>query len=165
VLGKYLDRWLTKRPKLISYLLHASAFTLRSAPNQPTIHTHSIVVRNAGRVAAINVRIGHSVLPDNFQLYPARPHTVERTENGIAEIVLDKLVPNEQIQISYLYAPPLLWSQIHAYTKSDDGFAKIITVLPTPQSPKWVIRMFWVLVLIGFASLLYLAVELILWLV
>ena len=90
---------------------------------------------------------------------------MERTENGIAEIVLDKLVPNEQIQISYLYAPPLLWSQIHAYTKSDDGFAKIITVLPTPQSPKWVIRMFWVLVLIGFASLLYLAVELILWLV
>lgn len=28
VLGRFLDRWLTKKPKLISYLGHVSAFNL-----------------------------------------------------------------------------------------------------------------------------------------
>jgi hypothetical protein len=161
VLGKYLDRWLTKRPRLISYLGHASAFTLRSQTST-IIHTHAIVVRNAGRVAATNVRIGHNVLPDNFQLYPAVPHTVEHAVGGIAEIVIPRLVPEEQITISYLYAPPLLWNQIHAYAKSDEGFAKILNVLPTPQAPKWIIRSIWALVFVGVVSLLYLVVELIL---
>ena len=105
LLGKYLDRWITKRPKLISYLGHASAFTLRG--DKPgTFHTHSIVVRNAGRLAANNVRIGHNILPEHFQLYPAIAHTVERNPGNIAEIIIPKLVPDEQITISYLYFPP-----------------------------------------------------------
>src|SRR5437867_3125648 len=127
VLGKYLDRWLTKRPKLISYLVHTSAFTLRG-DTPGTFHTHAIVVRNVGRMAANNVRIGHFVLPEHFQLFPSISHTVER---NVGEIIIPKLVPDEQITVSYLYFPPLLWSQIHAYTKSDEGFAKILTVLPT----------------------------------
>jgi hypothetical protein len=160
VLGKYLDRWISKRSKLISYLGHASAFTLRDT-NPMTIHTHSIVVRNTGRVAADNVRIGHYVLPEHFQLSPSVSHTVENNAGGIAEIVIPKLVPEEQVTISYLYTPPLLWSQIHAYTKSDEGFAKILNVLPTPQFPRWLSRTIWVLVFVGVVSLLYLAVELI----
>ena len=160
VLGKYLDRWLTKRPKLISYLGHASAFTLRG-DNPATVHTHAIVVRNAGRVAATAVRIGHNILPDNYQLYPSVPHTVERVEGGIAEIVIPRLVPDEQVTISYLYFPPLLWSQIHAYVKSDEGFAKVLNVLPTPQYPKWLFRGIWALVFVGAMSVLYFVVELI----
>ena len=74
-------------------------------------------------------------------------------------------MPEEQITISYLYAPPLLWSQIHAYTKSDEGFAKILNVLPTPQPKKWIVRAFWALAFVGTASLLYLAIELMLRLV
>ena len=161
VLGKYVDRWLTKRSKLISYLGHASSFTLRGA-KPGIVHTHSIVVRNAGRLAANNVRIGHYVLPDNFQLQPSVPHTVERLDNGSAEIVIPKLIPEEQVTVSYLYFPPLLWREIHAYTKSDEGFAKILNVLPTPQFPKWLARTIWVLVFVGAASLLYIIVELIL---
>jgi hypothetical protein len=47
ILGKYLDQWLAKRPKLISYLGHTSAFTLRG-DNPVVVHTHAIVVRNVG---------------------------------------------------------------------------------------------------------------------
>ena len=161
VLGKYLDRWLTKRPKLISYLVHASAFTVRG-DTPGTFHTHAIVVRNAGRVAANNVRIGHNVLPEHFQLFPAVPHTVAREPGNVAEIIIPKLVPDEQITISYLYSPPVLWSQINAYTKSDEGFAKVLNVLPTPQLPRWVYRALWVLIFIGAATVLYFIVELIL---
>lgn len=164
VLGKYLDRWITKRSKLIIFLGHASSFTMRGE-NPSTFNTHHIVIRNVGRVSANNVRIGHFVLPDHFQLYPPIPHTVVRIEGGIAEIVIPKFVPEEQVTISYLYAPPLLWNQIHAYTKSDEGFAKLLNVLPTPQYPKWVSRTIWTLSFVGLAALIYLVVELILRLV
>ena len=107
VLGKYLDRWFSKRPRLISYLGHTSAFAVRSNP-PCTVHTHSIVVRNTGRETARNVRIGHNILPDNYQLHPAVPHTVEGVSDGIREIVIKQLVAGEQVTISYLYAPPLL---------------------------------------------------------
>jgi len=129
------------------------------------IHTHAIVVRNTGRETANQVRIGHNVLPDNYQLFPAVPHTIERTEDGIAEIVIPRLVPNEQVTVSYLYVPPLLWSEIHAYTKSDEGFAKALNVLPTPQLHKWLIVLIWSLVFVGVVSVLYLIVDLIKWLV
>jgi hypothetical protein len=164
VLGKYLDRWLTKRPKLISYLGHTSAFNVRSNP-PVTVHTHAIVVRNAGRKTANKVRIGHYVFPENYQIYPPVPHTVEHTEGGAAEIVIPQLVPGEQITVSYLYFPPLLWTQIHAYTKSDEGYAKILNVLPTPQLPKWLIGAIWSLIFVGVVSLLYLAVGLVKWLI
>jgi hypothetical protein len=84
-------------------------------------------------------------------------------QGGGAEIVIPKLVPSEQVSISYLYFPPLLWSQIHAYTKSDEGFAKIINVLPTPQLPKWIANLIWLLVFIGVVSLLYLSIEVCRW--
>lgn len=104
VLGKYLDQWLSRQPKLISYLGHASAFNVRSDPPF-IVHTHSIVVRNAGRQTAHNVRVGHNTLPENYQLYPAIPHSVEGASDGINEIVLPQLVPGEQVTISYLYFP------------------------------------------------------------
>jgi hypothetical protein len=164
ILGKYLDRWLSKRPKLIVYLGHSSAFNVRS--QEPfTVHTHAIVVRNTGRETANQVRVGHNVLPDNYQLYPAVPYTVECTQGGIAEIVIPKLVPGEQITISYLYFPPLLWNQINAYTKSDEGFAKVLNVLPTPQLSKWLVAIMWSLIFIGVVSLVYLVMGFIEWLI
>lgn len=159
VLGKYLDRWLAKRPKLVMYLGHASAFTIHGN-NPSVIHTHSIVIRNAGRETANNVRVGHSVLPEHYQLYPAVPHSVVQVPDGLAEIVIPKMVPGEEVTISYLYFPPLLWSQIHVYTKSDEGFAKVLNVLPTPQPPKWVIRCLWVVLFVGAVAILYTIAEL-----
>lgn len=64
---------------------------------------------------------------------------------------------NEQVTISYLYFPPLLWSQINSYTKSDESFAKTLNAIPTPQPAKWLIVVIWSLVFVGVVSLLYLA--------
>lgn len=161
MLGKYLDQWLAKRPKLISYLFHASAFSIRGSTPY-TVHTHAIVIRNTGRVAASNVRVGHLVFPEHYQLFPPILHDLVKTSEGGGEIVIPKLVPGEQVTISYLYFPPLLYTQIHSYTKSDEGFAKVLTVLPTPQFPKWATRSLWILVFIGASSVIYALVELIL---
>ena len=162
VLGKYLDRWLAKRPRLIVYLGHVSSFTVQGqTPIQ--VFTHAIVVRNAGRLAANNVRIGHNVLPPHYQLLPSIPHSVVQVPSGGAEILIPKLVPDEQVTISYLYQPPLTWDRVNAYTKSDEGFAKVLNVLPTPQLPKWMIVLLWVLIFIGITSLLYLGIYFIQW--
>lgn len=113
LIGKYIDSWLSKKSKIISYLGHTSAFNLRG--EKPlTVHTHSIVVRNIGRATANQVRVGHYVLPDNFRIYPNVSHSIERIEGGGAEIVIPKLVPGEQVTVSYLYFPPLIWNQINS---------------------------------------------------
>ncbi len=41
-LGKYLDRWIEKKPRLLIYLGHASAFTIRGNPGG-IVHTHAVV--------------------------------------------------------------------------------------------------------------------------
>lgn len=158
VLGRWLDQIFSKKPKLVSFVGHVSAFTLQNANSPPTVvHTHAIVVRNVGRETANNVRIGHNLLPD-FQLGPPVAHSVERDPRGGGEILIPKLVPEEQVTVSYLYFPPLTWGQINAYTKSDEGLARIIAVMPTPLPSKWLLRGLWALVFVGATALIYLAV-------
>lgn len=164
VLGKFLDSWLLKKPKLISYFGHVSTFTLHDE-KKSVVNTHSVVIRNTGRVSATNVRIGHYFLPDNYQLLPNVAHTVEKTQTGGGEIIIPKLVPGEQVTISYLYFPPFTVAQINLYTKSDEGFAKILTVIPTPQFSKWLINLLRVLVFVGIVAILYVFIELIRWIV
>lgn len=49
VVGFLLKRYFEAEPKLITYLVHASAIPLKNEETQSTttINTHSIVVRNA----------------------------------------------------------------------------------------------------------------------
>ncbi len=160
-----LYRWLERRPKLISWLGHASA--VRMPPPQPQaepydIYTHTVVVRNAGRRSANNVRLGHYHLP-NFSVFPAVAHRVEDVRGGGSEIVFPTLVPNEQVTITYLYFPPVTYNQINSYTKSDEGMARIITVLPTPMQPMWLLRTAAAVLLLGVVAALYLLVLLALW--
>jgi hypothetical protein len=157
VIGKGLDQWAGKRPRLISYLGHVSSFTLTD-PLQTQVYTHAIVVGNTGRAAANNVRIGHHYLP-NVQVYPRISYSTHETPGGGAEIVIDKLIPGEQITVSYLYFPPVTWDRINAYTKSDEGFAKILQVIPTPQLSRWALWAIRALLFVGVTSLLYVAVQ------
>ena len=56
--------------------------------------------------------------------------------------------------------PPPQHRPEHAYTKSDEGFARVLNVLPTPQAPKWVIRCIWVVLFAGAVAILYTIAEL-----
>ena len=153
IVGAQIKHYVEARSKVVSFTGHASAFTIQGE-NPAVIHTHSVVVRNAGRKAATNVRLVHAVLPLNITVYPPVHYSIERNPEGAGEIVIPVLVPKEQVTVSYLYFSPLLWSQINVDTKSDDGFAKIINVIPMPQPSKAVIAAIWLLVFVG-ASLLF----------
>jgi len=154
VIGIALERYLERRPKLVAYYGHISAFTMQGAAGPTVIHTHSIVVTNGGRKPATNVRVGHAYLP-SFSLNPSVQCTSVVLPSGGNELVFPTLVPGEQVTVSYLYFPPIYWNQINTYVKSDEGMATVITVLPTRQYPRWAIRIGRVVLFAGAVALLY----------
>ena len=106
IFGAILKYYTEEKSKLVSYIGHISAFTLRDE-QKTNVFTHSIIVHNAGRKSARNVRLSHNVLPLNITIYPPVQYSIERNPEGSGEIVIPVLVPKEQITISYLYFPPV----------------------------------------------------------
>jgi hypothetical protein len=156
IVGIIAKRYFEARPKLITYLVHASAIPLGDE-KKTNVNSHSIVVRNSGKRTAHNVRIGHNLLPA-FQIYPQLAHEVVKGPDDSAEIVIPTLVPGEQINISYLYFPPVVWSQVHSYCKSDEMAAKYINVTPTAQLNRLQLAVIWGLLFIGASTLVYWAI-------
>jgi len=154
-LGVWVNRRFESRPVLISYFGHVSAFVHTPENGQPIqVHTHSVVLHNAGRRPATGVRVHHLTLPD-FNIWPQIVHEVDRLADGTKDILMPILVPGEQITISYLYFPPLTAAQINAGIKSDQGFAQQIPVLLQRQYPKWLNLAGVALMLMGLVALIY----------
>jgi hypothetical protein len=161
--GAALQRVLERRADVITWLGHAAAVNAKTPQGQAfPVHTHAVVVRNAGKMPATNVRLGHQQLPF-FSVFPDVPYKVEALPGGGSEIVFPRLVGNEQVTITYLYYPPLLWNQINTHIKSDQGWARVLTVLPTPQQPMWIIRIGTIVFSVGIVATLYLFYLLVRW--
>ncbi|MBI5783524.1 MAG: hypothetical protein HZA69_07265 [Gammaproteobacteria bacterium] len=153
--GVWVNRRFENRPVLISYFGHVSAFLHTPPGGQPIhVHTHSVVLRNAGRRSATNVRLHHTVLPD-FNIWPTVVHHVDTLPNGSRDIVIPTLVPGEEITISYLYFPPVTVNQVNAGIKCDQGFAQPITVLLQRQYPRWLNRTTGILMIAGLVAIVY----------
>ncbi|MEE9129671.1 MAG: hypothetical protein V3T84_06600 [Phycisphaerales bacterium] len=164
VIAAILNHLFARRPRLIAYYGHVAAFTAWSGTeNEVILHTHEIVVRNAGRRPAKNVRLGHAELPQ-FQVNPAVAYSVQDLPGGGQEILFPLLVPGEQITVSYLYFPPTIYSQINTSLKSDEGFGKVLNVLLTIQYPTWFNHTVLMLIALGIGSLFYLIIILLIWL-
>ena len=162
-IGALLDRWLENKPKITTYFGHVAALTARPQGMAPfQVHTHSVVIRNAGRKAATNLRLGHTVLPD-FNVYPQTNYQVENLPDGGKEIVFPTFAPKQEVIVSYLYFPPMIATQINTHLRSDEGPARMITMLLTPQLPKWKLRTLLYLIIMGIISTIYVIVILIRW--
>lgn len=151
------------KTKLVSYLVHASAITLSG--NNTKVHMHTIVVVNSGRKTAHNVRVSHGVVPlPDLAIYPQVQYSVETNPEGFSDILIPALVPKEQVTISYLYFPPMVWSQIMSTVKCDEGLAKVIEVIPMPRPNRLVLTAVWSLMFVGGSFLAYWAIRwLVLW--
>lgn len=158
--GAAIDRFIERKPKLIAYFTHASAFNL-TGDNPVTVHTHGIVIKNIGRKSATDIRIRHNFLPKDFYVHPVVEYQVQNLPSRGVEIVFPALVQNEQVSISYLYFPPVVYSQIHAGVRHSDGFATEVTVLPTPQYPAWLLRGFRLVLVLGVIAFFYLTFEIV----
>ncbi|KWW37566.1 hypothetical protein ACUXAV_000793 [Cupriavidus metallidurans] len=157
VLGVYINRWFEHRPKLITYYGHVSTHRVAPTNGGPPylVYTHAVVLRNAGRQAATNIRVQHANLP-NFHIFPPIAHQVNSTPGGSEDIVIPSLVPGEQVEISYLYFPPLTAAQVNTGIKCDQGFATQIPVLLQRQTPRWLRLLINAVFAIGLISVVYL---------
>jgi hypothetical protein len=86
---------------------------------------------------------------------PSVPHKIQTLPNNTEEILFPTLPPKFQVTVSYLYFPPLLASQINSLIYSDEGQARIITVLPQVQPPRWFMAILWLLLAIGVVTVCY----------
>lgn len=125
---------------------------LQSPQHQIVVtHTHAIVVRNVGKKTAHNVRIGHTRFPPGFSIHPPQNHELAWF-GAAAELILPTLVAQEQITISYLYFPPMLWSDVVGPVKCDEGMGKSINVTastPWPRPFQWLV---WGMAFLGASS-------------
>lgn len=156
--GAALNRFIEQKPKLIAYFTHATVFNLTGV-NPATIHTHGIVIKSIGGKPASDIRVRHNFLPQHFNVYPAVEYHVQNLSSGGTEIVFPTLVQNEQVSISYLYFPPVVFSQIHAGIRHSNGFATEVAALPTPQYPPWMRKGLWVLLILGIIAFFYIMFE------
>lgn len=159
--GAILNHYLEGREKLISHLGHIASFRIQPDDHsQPetTIHTHSVVVRNAGRKPAKNVRLGHNSL-QNFNVFPDMDYSVRDLPGGTKEILFPTIPPRKELMVSYLYFAPTTWDRINTHIESDAGPAKIVNVLLQRQFPRWLIGTVWFFIFLGAVSFLYILVE------
>lgn len=143
-----------KWPWLRDIALRLSSVQPQTSPAAPPshIHTHAMIVRNVGKKTAHNVRIGHANFPFSYTIHPPMNHRLDRF-GPAAEIVLPTLVPQEEISISYLYFPPLLWSNVVGPLKCDEGMAKALKVIPAAPLPRPVLFGLWGLAFVGASTI------------
>jgi hypothetical protein len=153
--------WLFEgRPRLLSFVLGSSAVTLKPQLGQQgalqplTVHSHTLVIRNRGRKAAQNVRIGHHNLPA-FSIEPSLHYRVDTLPSGEMQIVFPVLPPRTQASVNYVYFPPLLWNQTHTAITSDDGPASARNMQIMPRPPNALIVLCWALMALGLATVVY----------
>ena len=154
-LGVWVNRRFENRPVLLSHWGHVSSFNYQKGDGVTGIvNTHSVVIRNAGRRAATNVRLSHTILPD-FNIWPAVEYQLRDVPNSGPDILIPTLVPGQHVTISYLYYPPVTYANVNAGVKFDEGFATHIPVLLQRKHPTWYKVVGGMLMILGMASLLY----------
>jgi len=155
-LGWFLKDRYGRRPRLIRYALHPSAVIVKQTPplNDFAVHVHALVVHNAGRGPATNVRIGHTFLP-NFSVYPDLQYSVEKLPSGGMEIVLPLLPAGQDVLVQYLYYPPLVWTNVNTHVHSDETTAKAVNMWHVRKYSMPVNVIIAVLMLIGAVTISY----------
>jgi hypothetical protein len=75
---------------------------------------------------------------------------------GGFEIVLDRLVPQQEVAISYMHTEP--FNRFRGQITHADGIAVEISAIPRSEYPRWQVRTLWLLALIGMIAVVFLAI-------
>jgi hypothetical protein len=155
-IGGFVARLFERRPKLIQYLVHPTAVVHNNPQTgKMVVNLHALVVRNAGKKPATNVRLGHNLLPD-FSVYPNIQYRVEDLPGGGKELVFPVLAPETEITVQYLYFHPVLVNQINTHVQSDEGTAKFRNVWLVQRYPPWFYMIVSIVFFFGAVAIIYL---------
>jgi len=157
IFGALVNRLLEQKPRLTYYASHWSAYP-RPGPPPVMIHTHGIVVRNVGRKTATDVRLRHDLRPETFYVSPQVQYTDPDMPGGGFEIVFPRLVPQEEVAVSYMHTQP--FNKFRGQITHSDGVAVEVSAIPTAQYPSWLVGIRLILAIIGSIALVFLAIVL-----
>ena len=165
LLGFFINKISEDRAKLLHYYVNPASTTLSAPDTDDTIvNTHTLIIVNNGRKTANNVRLGHNILPA-FSIFPSCDYSVVDLPDGKKEILIPKIVKKERILVNYLYFPPNTIRHINTYIKSDEGFSNKKDIQYTPILSKPIQLVFWLILILGSATSVYLLIKLILYLI
>ncbi|HKY08853.1 MAG TPA: hypothetical protein VJQ55_11450 [Candidatus Binatia bacterium] len=129
-----------------------------TVPQNFNIFTGSIVVANAGREPATEIEITFNWKPDNYNIWPARPHDVHASADNRYTLKFSNLAPKEQFQIE-LISPFHLPQALSVRCKECVG--KEVRMIPMRVYPNRLLALFWITVLFGVAAVIYLGIKLV----
>jgi hypothetical protein len=155
-IGAIITRWVQYKPKVVCYMGQAAQFQIPSQDQnaKTNIMTHNLVLQNIGGKAATSVKLAHRFLPQ-ITINGFVEYTQETLSDGTGLLIFPRLIPGEQVTVSYLYASGLVMDTIPFSLKHDDGFVKIINVLPMKVYPKIVNYSLLALIYIGALTILF----------
>ena len=147
----YIDRFVTRRAKLIFYTSHPQWVALPQQPGQQPvapIGTFSLFLFNQGRAPAREVHVGHFYLPAN-NVFPDIPRDVVLTPGGGTAIRFPVVPPRTLITISYLIFGNFSIDTVVSYVGSEEGAAQRVPVVFQRVFPKWAIKLIYVVMFLG----------------
>lgn len=152
------------KPKLVASYIHASAVTINNPENQDSfnIGVHVLVLKNQGKLSAKNIRLGHNFLP-KFNIYPSTSYSIKSLPDETNEILIDTIVPKEQLTITYVYdLKTTNAAKVNSYIKHDDGLAETIyNVLYIKPLSLWAKILVYSTLFIGSSCIIYFIIQLI----
>jgi hypothetical protein len=123
-----------------------------TVPQSFNIYTGSIVVFNAGRVPATEVEVTFNWRPDNYNIWPVRPHETQLSPDSRFTLKFANIAPKEQFMVE-LISPGQLPMVMNVRCKECVG--KQIAMRPMVVWPNWVLGILWGLVLLGATAVIY----------
>ena len=152
LVGAAVTRLLERKPKLTYYASHWSAYPRPGLP-PVTIHTHGIVLKNVGRQTATDVRVRHELRTETFYVTPRVQHTDPDLPGGGFEIVFPRLVPQEEVAISYMHNAP--FNNFRGQITHAAGLAAEVPAMSRVEHSRWVVRTILFLALGGSIAIVF----------
>ncbi len=162
------NRGSSKRPKLIRGTRHAFTFLIQQPLLEPatgkvlspaqTLRTASVVIHNTGGVTCTGLELVFNWKPMCINLWPTR-HSEERLEaDGRYVLLFQSLAPGEHFSFEILAVNVDLPALLNV--RSDQCVAREVAIAQHQAVPKLKVRTLQVLALFGLATVAYIALML-----
>lgn len=166
--GTLVGRIFRLRPKLFYSIDHSTNLLVDEplldkegkeiAPSQ-LVRTASITVQNTGLHAAKGVEVAFNWKPRIMNLSPARAFTEVDSAFHRYSLKFDSFAPGESSTIEIMSINAELPNM--TAVRSDDCVGKLITMAPQRVWPNWFLNSMALVLIVGAATLVYLAIRLV----
>jgi hypothetical protein len=164
--GIAVKSFLERRPRVLVFYGSRGTHEL-SPPGQPSIklNAHNVIVRNSGTKTAENVRVPHISVATHHVHPPSANYSISTNSSGVTELLFPKLVPGEEVVVSYLYPTSSFAGQISSLpVRHDEALAEALDSIVQPVLKPWqsigAHSMFW----LGVVAAAYLSASAAIWL-